>query len=513
MSSDDDIDNLPDRISDTFIGRTVFMTGGSGFLGRVLMEKILRKCPQVKTIYLLLRMKKGKSSHQRIHELFNSPLFDLLKQTHGADIIKKVIVIPGDVMLPNLGISEEDSKLLHENVEIFYHCAATIRFDEPLKSAVLLNTRGTRYALEFAKKIKTLEYFLYVSTAYCHLNEKVLHEEAYPPPADPHKIIRAMEILDNDLVELISKKVLGTFPNTYAYTKCLSEHLVVEQIRAGFPASIARPSVVIPVWLEPLPGWTDNINGPTGLLIGAGKGVIRTMYCNNEGYADYLPVDIAVNGLIIGTWNYVDNKDRTRNIFHLTSSQEWQVSWQEVIDIGKSIVTNELPLNGVVWYPGGSMKKNKLLHQICVILFHMIPAYVLDFFIFCSGNKPVLCRVQDKINKGFEVFEYYANNQWEFRNEHVHYIRKVMNKRERRDYKIDGEDMDIREYFKSCVMAARNYILKEPPETIPAARRHMKVMYCLDILVKTLFFGWLIWLVVGFLNNAVNYMFDLNTTA
>lgn len=65
---------------------------------------------------------------------------------------------------------------------------------------------------------------------------------------------------------------------------------------------------VIPIWKEPLPGWTDNINGPTGLLIGAGKGVIRTMYCNNEGYADYLPVDIAVNGLLIGTWNYVMNK-------------------------------------------------------------------------------------------------------------------------------------------------------------------------------------------------------------
>ena len=86
-----------------------------------------------------------------------------------------------------------------------------------------------------------------------------------------------------------------------------------------------------------------------------------------------------------------------------------------------------------------------------------------------------LCRVQDKINKGFEVFEYYANNQWEFRNEHVHYIRKVMNKRERLEYKVDGEEMDIREYFKSCIMSARNHILKEPPETIPAARRHMKM--------------------------------------
>ncbi|KAK7604008.1 hypothetical protein V9T40_004281 [Parthenolecanium corni] len=508
MSTDDEIDSLPDRIANTFIGRTVFITGGSGFLGRVLLEKILRKCPEVKTIYLLLRPKKGKSSHQRINEMFTSPLFDLLKSTRGNDIIKKVEVIPGDVMLPNLGISEEDSILLHNSVNIVYHCAATIRFDEALKPAVLLNVRGTKYTLEFSKKIKPLEYFLYTSTSYCHLNEKVLHEKAYPPPADPHKVIRAMELLEDELVDLISKNVLGTFPNSYAYTKCLAEHLVVEQMQTGFPASIARPSVVIPIWKEPLPGWTDNINGPTGLLIGAGKGVIRTMYCNNEGYADYLPVDIAVNGLLIGTWNYVVNNDHERNIFHLTSSQEWQVSWQEVIDIGKDIIVTEVPLNGVVWYPGGSMKKNKLLHQICVVLFHIIPAYILDFFIFLSGHKPFMRRVQERISKGFEVFEYYANNQWEFRNEHVHYIRKVLNKKERREYKVDGEDMDIREYFKNCILSARLYILKEYPETLPAARRHMKIMFYVDVLCKTLFFGWLLWIFIGMMNRVFNYIFD-----
>lgn len=66
--------------------------------------------------------------------------------------------------------------------------------------------------------------------------------------------------------------------------------------------------VVIPVWKEPIPGWTDNINGPTGLLIGAGKGVIRTMYCNGESYADYLPVDIAVNGMILCVYDYLTYK-------------------------------------------------------------------------------------------------------------------------------------------------------------------------------------------------------------
>lgn len=68
---------------------------------------------------------------------------------------------------------------------------------------------------------------------------------------------------------------------------------------------VLRPSIVLPIWLEPLPGWTDNINGPTGLLIGAGKGVIRTMWCQGDGYADYVPVDIAVNCMLASTYDCV----------------------------------------------------------------------------------------------------------------------------------------------------------------------------------------------------------------
>lgn len=88
---------------------------------------------------------------------------------------------------------------------------------------------------------------------------------------------------------------------------------------------LLRPSIVIPVWKEPVPGWTDNINGPTGLLIGAGKGVIRTMYCNENGYADYLPVDIAVNAILAASWNYIHNKEHEKRVYNLTSSNEFKV--------------------------------------------------------------------------------------------------------------------------------------------------------------------------------------------
>lgn len=85
-------------------------------------------------------------------------LFDGLKDTRGLDtILNHCHVIPGDVTEPGLGISDDDRKLLAAEVSIVYHCAATVRFDETLKKAVLMNTRGTKFMLELAKTMTKLE--------------------------------------------------------------------------------------------------------------------------------------------------------------------------------------------------------------------------------------------------------------------------------------------------------------------------------------------------------------------
>lgn len=55
----------------------------------------------------------------------------------------------------------------------FVFSSANSRFDESLKKAVLLNTRGTRNMIELAKEMKQLVLFAHISTSYCHLDEKV----------------------------------------------------------------------------------------------------------------------------------------------------------------------------------------------------------------------------------------------------------------------------------------------------------------------------------------------------
>lgn len=56
--------------------------------------------------------------------------------------------------------------------------------------------------------------------------------------------------------------------------------------------------LVTPAGVEPVPGWVDTLNGPMGLLVGAGKGVIRSMHCKGENTAQVIPVDVAIQAVI-----------------------------------------------------------------------------------------------------------------------------------------------------------------------------------------------------------------------
>lgn len=61
-------------VSDFYIGKTVFITGGTGFMGKVLLEKLLRSCAGVSKIYLLIRPRKGQSASERLQQLLCSPV-------------------------------------------------------------------------------------------------------------------------------------------------------------------------------------------------------------------------------------------------------------------------------------------------------------------------------------------------------------------------------------------------------------------------------------------------------
>lgn len=66
---------------------------------------------------------------------------------------------------------------------------------------------------------------------------------------------------------------------------------------------VFRPAIVTSSAKEPLVGWIDNLYGPTGVVAGAGTGVLRTMHCDKNINANIVPVDYCVNALIAAAWD------------------------------------------------------------------------------------------------------------------------------------------------------------------------------------------------------------------
>lgn len=52
-----------------YAGKNVLITGATGFMGKVLVEKLLRSCPEVKALYILVRPKAGQSMQQRVSDM------------------------------------------------------------------------------------------------------------------------------------------------------------------------------------------------------------------------------------------------------------------------------------------------------------------------------------------------------------------------------------------------------------------------------------------------------------
>lgn len=69
----------------------------------------------------------------------------------------KISAIAGDVSLPGLGISPRDRQELAKNVNIVFHAAATIRFDEHIRTAININVLGTREIINLAKEMTNLK--------------------------------------------------------------------------------------------------------------------------------------------------------------------------------------------------------------------------------------------------------------------------------------------------------------------------------------------------------------------
>jgi thioester reductase-like protein len=55
-------------------GQNIFVSGATGFIGKVLLEKLLRMCPDVGNIFVLIRPRKGKDPSERVQNIISLPV-------------------------------------------------------------------------------------------------------------------------------------------------------------------------------------------------------------------------------------------------------------------------------------------------------------------------------------------------------------------------------------------------------------------------------------------------------
>jgi len=64
------------NIKEFYVGRTIFLTGTTGFVGKVVLEKILRSLPMINKLFIMIRSKKGITVRERFEkEILTSEIF------------------------------------------------------------------------------------------------------------------------------------------------------------------------------------------------------------------------------------------------------------------------------------------------------------------------------------------------------------------------------------------------------------------------------------------------------
>ncbi|XP_043685230.1 fatty acyl-CoA reductase wat-like isoform X1 [Vespula pensylvanica] len=474
QSSIEIIDKLT-PIQKFYDGESIFLTGGTGFMGKLLIEKLLRACPSIKYIYILIRPKNGKNVLERMVELMEDSLFFTLKEKEPT-FQRRIVAIKGDCSLSNLGISKIDRAILAREVSIVFNVAATVRFNEKLKSAITINIRSLRDLINLSKEMPKLKSFVHVSTVYANCLYNPIEEKFYDPPIDADKLIDLVNSLEEKMLDYITPKLLGRCPNTYVYTKSVAES-VVKKHAGTIPIGIFRPGIVISTYKEPVSGWIDNVYGPVGITASVIIGLMRIHHCDGLVKANLIPGDLTINGLIASAWDIANNPRFNENIpIYNYVSKDNPITYNTLKEMTFKY-ERLIPSKETFWYRSFRMTKYRLVYLFYVYFLHLLPAFIIDTIALCIGKKPRLLKIYNKIHKMSDVLRHFSTIEWNFMNERWNELTRKLTSEDRELFFCDVKGLVWNNYFMSYVLGIRKYILKDPIETLPQARIKWQRLY------------------------------------
>ncbi|KAK9193886.1 hypothetical protein WN944_004587 [Citrus x changshan-huyou] len=236
------------------VGKSFFVTGATGFLAKVLIEKILRTVPEVGKIFLLIKAESEEAASERLkNEVINAELFKCIQQTYGECyhdfMLNKLVPVIGNISESNLGLEGDLATVIANEVDVIINSAASITFHERYDIAIQINTRGPAHIMTFAKKCKKVK----------------------------------------------GKK---TWMARHIYFHKGYGEMLIDTMKENIPIVVIRPGIIESTYKEPFPGWIEG-NRMLDLIISYyGKGQLNGFVGDPSGIIDLVPVDMVVNAML-----------------------------------------------------------------------------------------------------------------------------------------------------------------------------------------------------------------------
>lgn len=531
--------------------KTLFVTGVTGFCGKVFFEKIARVLFPIKRVYVLIRSKEGQTCQDRLDELLKSKIFSF--HQYSANQFSKFVAINGDTSEPDMGLNESDKMTLINEVDLVFHCAASVKFDAPFPYNFKQNTLGSKYMVDLVKKFKRVDHYIYVSTAFVNCQVNVVEDEIIEFQDDIDVIIDKLLKSKSDAeMEEIAKQYYNGRPNSYILTKALGECCVkkhclqfddennnenrygvnlIDKLEINsvsnkieknnlkntldssgqlksckqFKTYVVRPSIVYNSKAEPTVGWIDSFNGPSGFSIFIFLGLIRYVKMNFDNIFQCVPVDYLANALIsipyLCTMNRSEQDDIKSKVEVITVTYD-EVKAYNVLKKGFKYLKMypSLYMLRVPEVPPMYQPDDTLFLKFKRYIYEDLWAKVMDVVLFFFGlsEKISIRRLHKKYVHACGLMEYFVKSHFVFPTKNYKKLLKLQSANDAILFDFDFANYDVEQIAHSYVLGTRRYLLKEPDSTIDLASKKFRVQQYLGVMVTCLQ-----WLIVAYFLNLV----------
>jgi long-chain acyl-CoA synthetase len=332
---------------DAFSNKTIFLLGGTGFVGKVLLAMVLDRFPELKHLIVQVRRKKNVTPEQRFFSevLQSPPLKPIVERLGGENALRrKVEVVEGDLDQPLCGIPAAQIERLKGKVDVVVNLAGVVDFDPPVNESVEPNVYGTQHLIDLVKQLDAR--LVHVSTAYVagKKNGRISEDtpiDGYFPRREngtseqfyvgeelkwyEEFVARVRETRHSDPRPMRERLREGGlkradywgWTNTYTYTKSMGEQLIAQA--QGLTYAIVRPAIVESSLRFPFPGWNEGFTTSAPLVLMGGEGV-KGWPVRKDGPLEIIPVDLVAAGILIVTAAVLCGKHK--RVYHLASADE-----------------------------------------------------------------------------------------------------------------------------------------------------------------------------------------------